>query len=70
MKDLESEPAALKVARDLVVKGRNEDGIIDLQQKKMEARDRLREARAEMRRLDAELIGKGANGVDLVLMCW
>jgi len=49
---------------------RNEAAIDSIQKRKLEARDRLRNLRAEMRQLDVEMIRSGANGADLVLMCW
>ncbi|HEX8091741.1 MAG TPA: hypothetical protein VF762_23005 [Blastocatellia bacterium] len=56
--------------KNLVDPKRNETKIAQLQKKKVEARDRLRAARLEMKRLDLELINVGASAVDLQLACW
>jgi hypothetical protein len=49
---------------------RNDAKILELQKKKFQARNKLRALRAEMRRLDVDLIGAGANGLELNLACW
>lgn len=62
-------PSAI-LANNLTIEARNENQLSELQTKKKAARDALVAARAEMRRIDAELIENGASGLDLVLVCW
>ncbi|HEX8091744.1 MAG TPA: hypothetical protein VF762_23020 [Blastocatellia bacterium] len=57
-------------SKDNVVGKRDDEAIVDLQKKKIEARDRLRSFRAEMKRLDIELINAGANRAELHIACW
>jgi hypothetical protein len=66
----EEEFESIRVIREEVGKGRNDGALVELQRRKLEVRNQLVAARAEMRKIDAELIGNGANGLDLVMVCW
>jgi len=48
----------------------NIEAINQLQHKKLDARDKLRALRSEMRALDVELIKHGASREDLHVACW
>ena len=58
------------IIEDEVKKLRNEEVLLQLQRRKLEARNQLVAARAELRKIDVELLGNGANGLDLVAVCW
>lgn len=49
---------------------RNVAAINELQAKKLAARDKLRQLRAEMKALDIEMLKVGATGKDLFVACW
>ncbi|MHC2283935.1 hypothetical protein ACVME8_010605 [Bradyrhizobium diazoefficiens] len=48
----------------------NTEAINELQHKKLEARNKLRALRSEMKAYDIELIKHGASREDLQLACW
>ena len=65
-KNLDSRSVILEEAGKL----RNEEALLQLQRRKLEVRNQLVAARAELRKIDVELLGNGASGLDLVAVCW